>query len=88
MSNPLPREYLPLYEDRLRIFGELVVSGSVAKELVRGYAHYLTYRMTLEQMAAGQGGNASMSAWAKRVIADDMPVLATVRTRKPLGPKP
>lgn len=88
MSNPLPSEYLPLYEDRLKLYGELVVTGSVAREILRGYRKYICYRTTLEQMAAGQGGNVDMSAWARRVISDDQPVLVTVRTRKPAAPKP
>ena len=87
MSNPLPREYLPLYADRLKMFGELTVSGSVAAELLRGYSVYLTQRMTLEQMAQGGASNVDMARWAANTIRDDRPVLARVRTRK-RGPGP
>lgn len=82
MPNPIPSEYLPLYADRLKMFGELTVSGSVATELLRAYQKYLTYRMTLAQIAQGAGSNVDFAAWAKRVTEDDKPVLATIQTRK------
>jgi hypothetical protein len=66
----------------IEAFGELVVSGPVGKEILRGYANYLTFRMTLDQIAQGEASNVDFASWAKRVIADDKPELATVRTRK------
>jgi hypothetical protein len=67
----IPRDTIPLYQDRLNILGELTLSAGNAAELMHGYRQFLTMRMTLEQIAAGERSNVDFAHWAQRVIADE-----------------
>src|ERR1700733_817031 len=67
----IPRDTIPLYQDRLNMLGELTLSAANAAELMHGYRQFLTMRMTLEQIAAGERSNVDFAAWANRVLADE-----------------
>ena len=67
----IPAEVIPLYRDRLNMFGEVTLSAANAHEIFRGYQSYLSMRMNHEQMADGKASNVDYVAWAKRIIKAD-----------------
>jgi hypothetical protein len=67
----IPRDTIPLYQDRLNMLGELRLSAANAAELMHGYRNFLTMRMTLEQISQGAASNVDFAKWSAQVLAEE-----------------
>jgi hypothetical protein len=65
--NPIQTGHISLFADRIRLFGDLMISAANAPELFHGYTQYLSMTMASEQIAS----NADFAVWARRVRSDE-----------------
>ena len=67
----LPADYIPCYAESIRVCGKLTLSEENALALLRMAENSVTYRRTLEQIAANGTSNADLSLQALNALRDE-----------------